>query len=114
MRLHGSSTWFDQLVVVAARGDVDALTAPRLNDEILRVLAEQPSAVIVDLTAVDFLASSGMTVLISAHEKIAPTAHFGVVASGSGTSRPLKLMAIDSVISLYETLPEAIAACTTA
>lgn len=105
-------TWIDRLAVVAVRGDIDALTAPLLSDAIQRVLPERPSAVIVDLSAVDFLASSGMAALISAHELIAPTARFAVVADGPGTSRPLKLMAIDAILALHPTLPDAMAACT--
>ena len=102
--------WIDATVVVlSVRGDVDALTAPRLNAQILTALSEKPSALIVDLSAVDFMASSGMTVLMTAREHVAPKAWFGVVADGAGTSRPLKLMGIDAVVGLHHTLDDALA-----
>jgi anti-sigma B factor antagonist len=97
-------------VVLSVQGDVDALTAPRLAEAILDALPEQ-SAVIVDLSDVEFLASAGMTALITAHERIAPGARFVVVADGPGTSRPLKLMGLDSLLAIYPTLDEAISAC---
>jgi anti-anti-sigma factor len=97
-------------VVISVRGDVDALTAPRLTEAILGALPEPPSAVIVDLSDVDFLASAGMTALITANERTAPGVRFLVVADGSGTSRPLKLMGLDRVLALYPTLDEAVSA----
>jgi anti-sigma B factor antagonist len=101
--------WIDGLVVVSVRGDIDALTAPRLTAEILDVLPERPSAVIVDLSEVTFLASSGVTVLVATHEQISKNAQFGVVADGPNTSRPLKIMGIDAFLPLYSTLPDALA-----
>jgi anti-sigma B factor antagonist len=103
--------WIDRVVVVSVRGDIDALTAPQLSDEILDALSEEPSALVADLSAVDFMASSGMAVLVSAQERVAPTTQFAVVADGPGTSRPLKLMGLDAVITLYSTLDDALASC---
>jgi anti-sigma B factor antagonist len=54
-------------VVLSVQGDVDALTAPRLVEAILGALSEQSSAVVVDLSDVEFLASAGMTALMTAH-----------------------------------------------
>jgi anti-sigma B factor antagonist len=102
--------WVDRVLVVSPTGDIDALTAPQLGDAISRGLDGDPAAVIVDLSAVSFLASSGMTTLMAAHERISPTATFTIVADGAGTSRPLKLMGIDAVITIVPTLDEALAA----
>jgi hypothetical protein len=49
-----------------------------------------------------------MTVLITAHRDIAPSARFGVVADGPSTSRPLKKIGIDSIVGVYRTLDEAL------
>jgi anti-sigma B factor antagonist len=95
-------------VVLSVRGDVDALTAPRLTEAILGALPEPPSAVIVDLSAVDFLASAGMTALVMGNERTAAGARFLVVADGASTSRPLTLMGLDRVLALYPTLDEAV------
>ncbi|CAN5191461.1 STAS domain-containing protein [soil metagenome] len=102
-----ATTWAGRIAVLTATGTVDVLTAPQLIEAVDALLTESPSAVIVDLTDVDFLASAGMSALINAHEKVAGSGSFGVVASGSVTSRPMRLVGLHEVISLYETLDEA-------
>jgi anti-anti-sigma factor len=99
--------WVERAVVVAVCGDLDLATAPKLADAIQAAARKEPAALIVDLTRVDFLASVGMTVLITAHRDIPPSARFGVVADGPSTSRPLKMIGIDTVVDVYRTLDEA-------
>jgi anti-anti-sigma factor len=101
-----------QAVVLTVSGEVDMLSAPQLSDAIQTVLAARPAALIVDLSKVDFLASAGMTVLVTAHAEVVPPTRFAVVARGAATSRPLKLMGIDSVLALYTTLDGALSAIT--
>jgi anti-sigma B factor antagonist len=96
--------------VLSVRGDIDALTAPSLAEAIAAARAGQPAAVIVDLSTVEFLASAGMTVLIDAHQKSAPGAQLLIVAEGPGTSRPIKLMGLDSLLALHPTLDAALGA----
>lgn len=43
-----------------------------------------------------------MTVLVTTQAELQPPTKFAVVADGSATSRPIKLMGIDSVLSLCE------------
>lgn len=96
--------------VVSVAGTVDMLTAPQLEAAITTAAASTPSAVVVDLTAVDFLASAGMGVLVAAHAELSPAVRFAVVADGPTTSRPLKLVGIAEVVELFITLDEALAA----
>ena len=56
----------DEAVVTIA-GDVDAGTSPQLEAELNTVFASGASAIIVDVEAVSFLGSSGLSVLIGAH-----------------------------------------------
>ncbi|OBG78712.1 anti-anti-sigma factor [Mycobacterium sp. E2462] len=98
----------DQAVVLTVSGEVDMLSSPHLADAIQTALANKPAALIVDLSKVDFLASAGMTVLVTAQAEAEPPTRFAVVANGAATSRPIKLMGIDSVLSLYSTLDDAL------
>jgi anti-sigma B factor antagonist len=50
-----------------------------------------------------------MSVLVAAHEQVTPSARFGVVADGPATSRPIKLVGIADIVSLYPTLGDALA-----
>ncbi len=103
-------TWIDRVLVLSVSGDIDALTAPQLTEAILTALADQPDAMVVDLSDVDFLASAGMSVLVLAHEQVTRTVGFAVVADGPSTSRILKLVQLDQVFPIVSSLPEAIEA----
>lgn len=102
-----SASWDGRVAVLIAIGTVDALTAPQLTEAFDAVLGQEPAAVIIDLTGVDFLASAGMSALIDAREKTAGSTHFSVVASGPVTSRPMRLVGLHEIIPLFETLDEA-------
>lgn len=95
-------------VVLAVSGEVDMLSAPRLAEAIHTALAASPAALIVDLSKVDFLASAGMTVLLTAQDEVVPPTQFAVVAHGAATSRPIQLTKLDSVLPLYSTLDSAL------
>jgi anti-sigma B factor antagonist len=99
----------DEAVVLAVSGEVDMVTAPRLAEAIDAALATSPAALIVDLSKVQFLASAGMTVLVTAQAQVVPPTRFAVVADGPATSRPIKLMGIDSTFALYSTRDTALA-----
>lgn len=98
--------------VVSVAGVVDMLTAPELEKAIAEAAKSSPNAVVVDMTAVEFLASAGMGVLIAAQDELAPAIKLAVVADGPATSRPLKLVGVTDVVDLYATLDEALAALT--
>ena len=102
----------DSISVVAVAGVVDMLTAPDVEKAIAEAAKGSPSAVVVDMTDVEFLASAGMGVLISAQDELAPAIKLAVVADGPATSRPLKLVGVTDVVDLYATLDEALAALT--
>lgn len=110
MNADGLSTeeWVDDVVVVRATGAIDMLTAPQLQESIQHALDKGPAALVVDLTAVDFLASAGMQVLVWAHNEVSKNARFAVVADGPATSRPLKITGLTDVIALFATLDSAI------
>ncbi len=102
--------WFGRVAILAVSGVVDMLTAPTLEDAISTALGKTPTALVIDLTDVEFLASAGMGVLVGAHDQASPEVKFAVVADGPVTSRPLKLVGIADIVSLYATRDEALSA----
>jgi anti-sigma B factor antagonist len=98
------------VAILSVSGDVDALTAPQLTEAVRGILGSRPTAVIVDLSDVVFLASAGMSALVDIQELLSPDAKLIVVADGSATSRPIKLVGIDKVVELHPTLDEALKA----
>jgi anti-sigma B factor antagonist len=104
-----AESWVDGVVVLALTGELDMLTAPALEDAIASATGKEPSAMIVDLTKVRFLASAGLSVLVAAYLDVTPSAQFGIVADGVAVRRPLKLTGIDTLVTLFPTLQDALA-----
>lgn len=102
-----------EVSVVSVAGTVDMLTAPQLEQAIAAAAKTSPAAIVVDLTAVEFLASAGMGLLVAAQDELSPAVRLVMVADGPATSRPLKLVGIADVVALYATLDEALTALAT-
>ena len=98
----------DGVVVVAAVGAVDMLTAPQLQEAITTALSGSPARLIVDMTQVDFLGSAGMQVLMATRNRLDHAVRFGVVADGPSTSRPLKITGIADYIEVFASLDVAL------
>ncbi len=103
-------SWIGRTAVISAAGVIDMLTSPQLEESINTCFDKNPTAVIVDLSDVEFLASAGMGVLVAARDRATGTAGFAVVANGPATSRPLRLVGLADVIGMHSTLEEARAA----
>ncbi|MET0700780.1 MAG: STAS domain-containing protein [Mycobacterium sp.] len=104
-----AESWVDRAVVLALTGELDMLTAPELESAIASAASKSPAAMIIDLSKVRFLASHGLSVLVAAYLNITPSAQFGIVAGGVAVRRPLKLTGIDTLVTLFPTLDDALA-----
>jgi len=98
----------DDITLLTVGEVVDLATAPVLEEAIDGLLSEEPKALIVDLSGVTFLASVGLRLLVSTHDKVGESGQFAVVASGPITSRPIQLTKLDEVFAMYPTLDEAL------
>jgi anti-sigma B factor antagonist len=97
-------------VICAAAGEIDLATSSQLSDALTAALAEEPEAVVADLSAVTFLDSSGLRVLIDTHVSAGGAVRFAVVAAGNATLRPLQLTGLDKEIAVFDSLDAALAA----
>ena len=104
----GLETLHDAVEVVHARGAVDLLTGPDLERCIESALAKQPSAIVIDFTDVDFLASFGMSILLRTNERLGADTHLVVVADGPATSRPMVILGLTDVLTVCPTLDSAL------
>lgn len=105
-----NETWIGRTAVIAVSGVLDMLTSPQLEASIGACMDRKPTAIIIDLGDVDFLASAGMGVLVAARDRASDTTGFAVVADGPATSRPLTLVGLADVIGMHPTLEQARAA----
>lgn len=99
----------ETIVVLVVTGEIDMQTAPHITESIAHAATAEPVAILVDLSNVDFLASAGMTALLTAHNDLAPHTRLGVVAAGPATARPMRLLGVDQTVLIYPTLDAALA-----
>ena len=98
----------DGVAVVTVGGEIDLSTAPAFESAIATALAETPTALVVELSAVDFMASVGLRILAAARERLHDTAQLLIVANNPATRRPIQLTGLDRMFSLYRTLGDAL------
>lgn len=97
----------DDVVVFSAIGAIDMFTISQFEREISLVLERRPAALIIDLSKVYFLASVGVGALVAIRTTY-DQMRYVLVTDGPATRRPLELLSIDSIISVYSTVPEAL------
>ncbi len=98
-------------VIVSVRGELDLATVPVLRDRLGSVdeVSAAPSPLVIDLSAVTFIGSAGLALLVDLHntctERGTPLA---LVATGTVVPRAIQVTALDQVFSVHGSLEEAI------
>jgi anti-sigma B factor antagonist len=98
------------IAVLAISGEIDIASAATVEQAIAEVLAEDPPSLIIDLLGVHFLASAGVGIMVKTRDKFVDCQRFSVVAQGRMTRRVIELLDLDRVLSLQETVEEALSA----
>ncbi len=94
--------------IVAFEGDVDLQHSPEARKVLLAAVA-QGGALIVDLSAVSYIDSSGVASLVESFQKARKNNQaFTLVSVSEGARRVLELSRLDKVFTICETLSEAL------
>jgi anti-sigma B factor antagonist len=94
--------------VVHVRGEVDLATSPALADALAGITTRE-GPVVVDLTEVGFLDSSGLSVLLQARERLAAGSGLRLVVTKPALQRVLAVTGLDEVFTIAPTVDEALA-----
>jgi len=103
----------DDAVVIAATGEVDIATGPRLQAALTSAIHTADVAkVVLDLSAVIFLGSGGLVVLVDAAERARRLGKLFRIAVGNHhpVYRVLEVTGLDKELAVYKTLDEALGA----
>ncbi|GAA3626045.1 anti-sigma B factor antagonist [Lentzea atacamensis] len=102
----------DDAVILRVTGEVDSYTAPLLHERLAGVFAEaKGGTVVLDMSRVSFLASSGLSVLVDYHTRGEEQGtRLKVVAPAGNVLRALRATTLNEMIELYATVPDALAA----
>jgi anti-sigma B factor antagonist len=97
--------------VVHVAGEVDLTTVPQLDDELTsaerRLTA--PGPLVLDLTAVTFLASAGLSMVVKHHEQCRATGLELRVVSGNRTvARTFLITGLNDMLAVFDTLETAV------
>ena len=79
----------DGAPLLAVIGELDLASTPALEQELERVSADAPSLVIIDLRELDFMDSTGLSVLIRAHQQSQQAGYRLGIVNGSRQIRRL-------------------------
>jgi anti-sigma B factor antagonist len=95
-------THLDDVVVVRLRGDVDMSNVATLHDALRRASGSRAGArILVDATAVEFLAVAGMTALVEAQTDCARRGvDFAVVICQPAVLRSLHMIGLDGQLTV--------------
>ena len=97
--------------LVDLEGELDLFTAPRLQQVLLEGIEHGARRVVIDLSAVTFIDSTALGVLIGAGKRLLRSqGSLGIVCPHGGVRRLLELTSLDSVFAIYSTRTEALGA----
>jgi anti-sigma B factor antagonist len=95
--------------VVALKGEVDVYTAPALRERLIEASETDCAAVVVDMTDVDFIDSSGLGVLVSALKRVRERdGQMRIVTTKEPILKIFRVTGLDRVFDLSPTLAEAV------
>jgi len=98
--------------VLRIGGELDLQTVPELQAGLTDVVAATTGAVVADLTAVQFLSSSGLRLLLGLRSELAEQGRplRLVVGENRAVTRPLLITGLDRLMELHPDLDSALAA----
>jgi anti-sigma B factor antagonist len=97
----------DRAVVVGVSGELDLASSPALEHELERGAADSAELVIVDLRELEFMDSTGLSVLVRAHQRATERGQrFGVVRGPQQVQRLLSLTGVAERLTLADSPDE--------
>jgi anti-anti-sigma factor len=97
----------DDVVVLHVAGEIDLLTANLLGERVREQLVPGNRVLVLDLTGVSFMGSSGLAEIVSASQ--ADGAQLVLVATTRAVLRPLEATGLLPILTVYETVDDAVA-----
>jgi anti-sigma B factor antagonist len=99
----------DILILRVGETRVDAAKAPALRDELLRQIDAGHSRIVLDLSATDFMDSSGLGALVSAMKRLGSRGRLAIAGAQGAVTRLFTLTRMDRVFALHPSVDAAVA-----
>jgi anti-sigma B factor antagonist len=100
----------DSTYVISLAGEVDLYTAPEFKQQLLDVIAEGGTDVIVDFSGTTFIDSTTLGVLVGGVKRLrAQDGRLSLVCSDRNITKIFEITGLDRVFTIYPTRDEALA-----
>ncbi len=97
--------------VLGVAGEIDVFTAPEFKSAINRAIETGMTNLVIDLTQVSYMDSSGFGTLLSATKRLRPKGgSINLVGCSEAIERMMRITRLDTVFNLYRTVEDAVAA----
>lgn len=101
----------DGATVLAVSGELDLATSPALEEELARVNSTEATLLILDLSDLEFMDSTGLSVLVRAQQHSQEMGRrFGVVSGRPQVQRLLSLTGVLDRMTIADSVEELLAA----
>ena len=92
-------TVLEEEAVISVIGELDFSTAPRLREQILELLKGNTSNLVIDLSRMEFVDSSGLGVLVAAMKRIRErNGRLMLRSPSANTSKVLQVSGLDKLL----------------
>jgi anti-sigma B factor antagonist len=96
--------------LIHVKGEVDMASEAMLRRHMDEAMAEEPSALVLDLTGVTFFASAGLHVLVDLqHDAASRGLALRVVADSRIVLRPMEITGVDQLVTVVASVDQALA-----
>ena len=100
--------------IVEVAGEIEMHSAPTLREELHRVCeGEGTKCVVVDLTRVSFIDSTGLGVLIGGLKRARENGSLSLVCPHARVRRVFEITGLTAVFPMFDSLEEAVTSCST-
>jgi anti-sigma B factor antagonist len=93
--------------VIAVRGELDLASAPQLEQELDRAWESDVEQLVIDLRTLEFMDSTGLSVIVSAHQRLSDSGRkLSIVRGPQQVQRLLDLTGVSERLHLIDTPEE--------
>ena len=104
-----SITTVESAIVVTADGELDLLSAPRLDEVLTQGINQANSRLVLDLSAVTFMDSTGLGTVVKALKRCREkNLDFRVVVGSERVRKVFEITGLDSLVALSAALDDAL------
>ena len=104
-----TETYGQDLVIVVAAPRIDAVQAIEFKEKFRAAVAQSDARVVLDLSAVNFIDSSGLGALVASMKALGATRKLELCGLRGNVEKVFRLTRLDSVFKMHKTHAQAVA-----